>query len=150
MTPIKPLALEELYRSTDLDELAFSTTSELEDLTEIIGQPRAVQAVLFGTGIQHEGYNIFALGPPGTGKRSLVAKFFKRKASTEPAPDDWCYVYNFAQDDKPRAIRLPAGSGAKFQQDMAQFVDELRTALSAAFESDEYRARRQVIEGEFQ
>jgi hypothetical protein len=31
---------------------------------------------------------------------------------------------------------------------MSQFVEELRTTLSGAFESDEYRARRQVIEEE--
>ena len=150
MTPVHPLAPEQLHKPADLDDFAFGTTAELEDLSEIIGQPRAVQAVLFGTGMQHAGYNIFALGPPGTGKRSLVTKFFKQKADSEAAPDGWCYVYNFAQDDKPKAIRLPAGMGAKFQQDMAQFVDELRNSLSAAFESDEYRSRRQVIEGEVQ
>jgi hypothetical protein len=40
--------------------------------------------------------------------------------------------------------------GTKFQGDMDQFVDELRNALSTAFESDEYRTRRRMVESEIE
>jgi hypothetical protein len=143
-----PLKSEELYQHTDPDQFKFENTSEVEELSEIIGQPRAVEAVRFGTGMQREGYNIFALGPSGTGKRTLVTKFFKEMA--KPAPDDWCYVHNFEQDHRPKAIRLPPGKGIEFQKDMERFVEELRNSLSTAFESDEYRTRRRMVEGEFQ
>jgi predicted ATP-dependent protease len=147
---VSPLTAEELYQHTDPDQFNFEITSEVEELSEIIGQPRAIEAVRFGTGMQREGYNIFALGPPGTGKRSLVTKFFQEKAAEEPTPDDWCYVHNFEHDHRPRAIRLPPGKGIEFQKDMEQFVEELRNALSAAFESDEYRTRRRMVESEIQ
>jgi len=150
MAPAKPLAPEQLYHRTNPDVFDFETTAEVDELEEIIGQPRAIQAVLFGTGVQHYGFNIFAVGPSGTGKRSLVTKFFKERAAREPVPDDWCYVYNFEQDYKPKAIRLPAGKGQEYQRDMAQFVDELQNALITAFDSDEYRARRRIIEEEVQ
>lgn len=150
MVSVKPLEPERLYQRTDPALFNFQTTAELEDLDAVIGQPRAVAAVQLATGIERDGFNVFALGPAGTGKRSLVMKFFHERAQQEPTPDDWCYVHNFEQDYKPKAIRLPAGKGAEFQRDMAQFVDELITALPTAFESDEYRARRRVIEEEIQ
>ena len=100
--------------------------------------------------MQGRGYNIFALGPSGTGKRSLLKKFFEEKANSETVPHDWCYVHNFEQDHKPRAIQLPPGMGTKFQTNMDQFVEELRNALSSAFESDEYRTRRRMVESEIE
>ena len=45
-------------------------------------------------------------------------KFFNEDADGRPVPDDWCYVYNFEEAHKPNALRLPAGSGHEFQQDM--------------------------------
>jgi hypothetical protein len=135
---VTPLSLDQLYQITEPSQFKFETTNQVDELTEIIGQPRAVDAIRFGTGVQSDGYNIFALGPSGTGKRTLLTKQFQAAAKVEPTPSDWCYVHNFDQDHKPKAIQLPAGIGIKFQSDMEQFVDELRTALSTAFESDEY------------
>jgi lon-related putative ATP-dependent protease len=146
----KTLPAAALYRRCDPNQFDFETTAELEDLTKVIGQSRAVEAIQFGIGIEREGYNIFALGPTGTGKRSLINQFFERRAGDEPVPSDWCYVHNFEQSHKPRALRLPSGKGVELRQDMEQLVEELRTALSAAFESEEYQTRRQVLEEESQ
>ena len=92
--------------------------------------------------IDQKGYNIYAMGPAGVGKRSLVLKFFRQQAEGEPVPPDWVYVNNFETPHRPRAIQLPPGKGAELQQDMDRLVEDLRTNLSAAFDSDEYRARR--------
>ncbi|MDY7078554.1 MAG: ATP-binding protein, partial [Chloroflexota bacterium] len=102
-----------------------------------------------GIGIRREGYNLFALGPSGTGKRTTITQFLHQKAAAEPVPSDWCYVNNFDQPHKPRALRLPPGQGSILRQDMEQLVDELRVAIPAAFESEDYRTRRQEIEEEF-
>ncbi|MCK5480056.1 MAG: AAA family ATPase, partial [Gammaproteobacteria bacterium] len=91
ITQLKPDAL---YQSCDPSQFDFRTTAELEDLSEIIGQPRAVDAVRFGIGIRHKGYNIFALGPTGIGKHALVQSYAIEQAKTEPLPPDWCYVNN--------------------------------------------------------
>ena len=150
MATVQPLEASALYRRTDPEQLQFNTTDDLEELKEIIGQPRAVEAVRFGTAIDQRGYNIYAMGPAGLGKQSLVKRFFEQQAAGEPVPPDWCYVHNFQQEHKPQVLRLPAGKGAELKQDMDRFTEEIRTTLSAAFESDEYRARRQVIEQEAQ
>ncbi len=47
-------------------------------------------------------------------------------------------------------MRLPPGKGIIFQREMAQFTEELQTALITAFESDEYRIRRKIAEKEIQ
>ena len=113
----------------------------------MLGQPRAVAAMRFGIGIDQDGYNIFALGPTGTGKRQFIRDYVEKRAAEEPVRDDWCYVNNFEDRHKPKAIRLPAGKGLAFRDDVDEFIEGLTTALSAAFESEEYQARRQSING---
>ncbi|HCO90741.1 MAG TPA: hypothetical protein DIT40_07195, partial [Alphaproteobacteria bacterium] len=43
---------------------------------------------------------------------------------------------------------LPTGRGAQFRDAMALMIDELRTAIPAIFDSEEYRARRNSINEE--
>ncbi|MGC9348908.1 MAG: Lon protease family protein [Anaerolineae bacterium] len=139
----------QLYRHVDVSALEFETTQDLASLEGVLGQPRAVDAIRFGTGIEDGGYNIYALGPRGLDKRGLVRRFFESKAKEAEAPSDWCYVHNFDEEHKPIAIELPAGMGTEFRDDMDELTGELRTALSAAFESEEYQSRRQSIMEQF-
>jgi len=74
-----------------------------------------VSSVQFGMDIRSDGYNIFAMGPMGTGKSSTVFDFLSRQAASLPAPDDWVYVHNFATPHQPNAIRMPAGQGKSSQ-----------------------------------
>lgn len=145
---IKRLEPDHLYQRCDPEQFDFNTTEELEDLTEVIGQPRAVDAVRFGMGIRHKGYNLFALGPTGTGKHALVQRYAAEKARAGPLPPDWCYVNNFQQPHEPRMLRMPPGRGVELERDMEQLVDDLHATIPAVFESDEYRTRSQAIEEE--
>ena len=138
---VKPLSPDQLVRHWDPAALPFETTAELPDVTEYFGQPRAVEAVSFGLGMRREGFNLYVMGPPGIGKQSLVRHCLAAEVAARPAPADWCYVMNFADPRKPRALRLPAGRAVRLRRAMAAFVDELGTAIPAIFESDEYRAR---------
>ncbi|WP_292936244.1 ATP-binding protein [Noviherbaspirillum sp.] len=149
MTTAIALPAHQLYQACDPEQFRFRSTEELEDLGEMIGQLRAMDAVRFGAGIRHEGYNIFALGPSGLGKRTMVHRFLEKKASSEPGPDDWCYVNNFAQPHMPRSLCLPAGRGTELRIQMEQLVDYLQSAIPALFESDEYRDKIGAIQEEF-
>ncbi|MBN1978545.1 MAG: AAA family ATPase [Anaerolineae bacterium] len=149
MAKIRPLPARRLCRECKPSQFEFRTTDDLEDLADVIGQERAVEAIQFGIGIRREGYNLFALGPSGTGKRTTIGQFLDLKAAAEPIPPDWVYVNNFEQPHKPRAVRLPSGRGAVLRDDMEELVEELRTAIPAAFESEDYRTRKQEIEEEF-
>lgn len=149
MRKIKPLKAGQLYKCCDPEKFAFKTTADLEDLTEIIGQIRAINAAHFGIGMRHPGYNLYVMGPSGTGKRTMVRQLLEQRAVQDAPPFDWCYVNNFSQPHKPRAIRLPAGKGAELRMDMQQLVDELRATIPAVFEGEEYRRRLDQINSEF-
>ena len=148
MTGIDPLPVEALYRRCDPAGFSFETTDQIPDLEEIIGQDRALGALHFGIGIRHDSFNLYALGPSGLGKHALVNQLLEQRAAQEPVPDDWCYVHNFDEVHKPRALRLPAGRASALRHDMEQLVEELRAALPAAFESEDFRTRREAIEHE--
>jgi len=120
------------------------TTEELAPLQKIIGQERAVRALKFGLGIRDQGFNIYVAGYPGTGRKTAVKNFVEEIASAEPVPPDWCYVNNFSNQYEPNAIQLPAGKGKEFQNDVKNFIENIRTALPKAFESDDYAARREA------
>jgi lon-related putative ATP-dependent protease len=149
MTDHKPLPVEELFRACDPSQFGFKATSELEPLEELIGQDRAVEAVAFGIGIRRDGFNLFAAGPAGTGKHTLIAEFLQRQAQAGPVPNDWCYVYNFEDPRRPRALRLPAGRAQPLARDMERLTVDLRAALQATFESEDYRNRREALAQEF-
>jgi predicted ATP-dependent protease len=149
MTTANPLEPHKLYHCCDPEQLPFATTAELEDLAEFIGQARALDAVRFGTGMRQEGYNLFVLGPAGMGKHTLVRQFLEKKAAGEERPSDWCYLNNFVQPHKPCALRLPPGRGVELQRSMEQLVEELRHAIPAAFEGDEFRTKAEAIQEEF-
>ena len=145
----KELDPAQLSRRCEPGGLPFQTTAELEDLDQILGQSRAVEAIRFGVGMERSGYNLFAMGPEGIGRHTIVRGYLEREAPRRPAPPDWCYVFNFTTPHKPRALSMPAGRAAKLRQDMKRLVEDLRSGISAAFESDEYRTRQREIEAEF-
>ncbi|MBN2490522.1 MAG: AAA family ATPase [Planctomycetes bacterium] len=149
MPGIEPLPPDQARRCCDADQFDFETTAELEPLQHSIGQERALEALHFGIGIQHRGFNMYLLGPSGTGKHTTACLYLAKRVAAAPVPDDWCYVHNFDKPNRPRALRLPAGRAIRLRQGMERFVRELRAAIPAAFSSDNYRARREAIEAEF-
>jgi predicted ATP-dependent protease len=142
----RPLAPALLYRRCELAELPFEVCTELDEASGLIGQERAAEAIRFAMRLRRKGYNVYALGAAGTGRHALVEDLLRQRAAAEPAPPDWCYVNNFADPAQPDHLQFPAGRGAGFAAAMKRLVEELRAALPAAFERDEYRSRREVID----
>jgi lon-related putative ATP-dependent protease len=149
MSLIHPLAPDRLYRACDSSQFSFSTTAELDDLAEGIGQARAIDAAHFGIGMRHAGYNLYVMGRPGSGKRTLIRQLLDQSVGNAAKPADWCYVHNFTQPHKPGAIELPPGMGTRFHADMEQLVEELQATIPAVFEGDEYRRRLSQIDEEY-
>ncbi|MEJ2485447.1 MAG: ATP-binding protein [Anaerolineales bacterium] len=150
MAKIKSLSPEELHRDCDPSQFNFKSTAELEKLDLVIGQDRAVKAVSFGIDIKSDGYHIFALGPTGTGKTSIIKKFLQGKTHNEPIPDDWAYVNNFEDSDKPKALRMPPGIGCELVKDIDLLIQDLETEVPQAFETEEYEADTEKLQQSFQ
>jgi hypothetical protein len=116
----RPLAAADLCRRCDPGQFKFKTTDDLEDLQQVLGQARAVNAIAFGVGMGRDGYNMFAMAPRA-GRRTIVRRYLESQAPAREAPTDWCYVYNFDTPHRPRAIAL-RGRAPRFRDDMARLV----------------------------
>ena len=110
---VKPLKPNALYRSIPVSTLPFNSTADLADLDVALGQDRAVEALLFGVAMRQDGYNLFVLGPPGTGRHALVRQVLNHRAKSETAPCDWVYVNDFDVAHRPRALSLPRGRAVR-------------------------------------
>jgi len=148
MHEIRSLPATALRWRCDPEGFDFETTEALEELDEFVGQTRALDAVRFGITIRREGYNLYVLGPPGVGKRTIVQSFLEAKSADEPKPDDWVYVNNFDNPHQPRALRLPPGRGPTLVEDLGILFEDLHTAIPSALELEEHRNRLQEIEAE--
>lgn len=147
---LHPLPVELLCHCTDPGALGFGSTAELPDIDSAMGQDRAIAAIEFGVGIRREGYNLYVSGPTGIGKRTLVDHLLARHAIERGEPGDWCYVNNFDDPSRPRALSLPAGKGVQLKRDMEKLIERMLVTVPNVFRGDEYRHRISDIQEEYQ
>ena len=147
---VRPLQVGELYRPTDLSNLQFSTTAELQPLDGLVGQARAFEAIQFGIQVEKAGFNLFVIGPHGARMQDAVKAVLGDEAREKPSPSDWVYVNNFVDAARPVAIELPAGRARKFQEAMHKLIDDFKSALPAVFQSEDYQTRRGAIDEAYQ
>jgi lon-related putative ATP-dependent protease len=142
--------LEKLRWVCDEEQFDFATTAEIPELEEAIGQERALKSIDFGLGMQMDGFNLFLSGEAGTGRSSTIKNLLKKRARTEPAPYDWCYVYNFKSPDKPISLALPAGKGSELAGDMKELLEAVRGIIPKALDSKEYETNKTAIMEKYQ
>lgn len=124
-----------------------ASTAECEPLERVAGQERALEAIAFGLKVDADGYNIVVAGPPASGKNTAARLMVEAVAAIRPPVQDWCYLYNFRDPYRPRAVALPPGLGDDLRHDLAELVDLCRTEIHKAFDSESYQERRsQVLE----
>lgn len=145
-----PLSVALLYRRADASVLNFQTTAELQPLDGPVGQQRALGALELGTKIRKPGFNLFVTGSTGSRMQKVVETLLKGTRWDRPHPHDWVYVNNFEDSRKPTAIRLPPGRATELRATMEEVIDDLKVALPALFESDDYQSRRAAIDQKFQ
>lgn len=145
----KGLAIAELRHMVDPASLGFQTTAQLEPISGLIGQERALKAIQFGANIKAHDFNIFVLGPAASGKSTAVKSYLEAKAKTAPPAADWVYVNNFEAPNKPEAISLPNGRARQLAKAMIAAIDELRVTMPSTFEGDDYQSQRRAIDSQF-
>jgi lon-related putative ATP-dependent protease len=138
-----------MYRHTDASGLSFQNTADLKPIDTIVGQGRAVGAIDFGARIRQPGFNLFVIGPNGSRMQRAVESVLKNAELNGAALSDWIYVNNFAESRKPVAIGLPAGRALAFREAMHTLIDDLRAALPAVFQGEDYQARHSAIDQAF-
>lgn len=142
------LPVAQLVTRCDPAAFGFDTTADLPDGDTPFGQARAVDALHLALAVRGPGYHLFVAGEPAMDHHGFVRRLLQRHAATQPAPPDWCYLYNFTDANRPRVLSLPPGQGHRLRQAMQRFVAELSKAVSSALESDVYRSRLDAIQKE--
>lgn len=143
---IHKVPVSKLRKETDPSIFPFETTAELEKVpNQMIGQERAVQAMDFGLSVEQSGYNLFVVGPTGTGKLTYTLDSVKKMARKLPVPDDWCYVFNFENPDKPLVISFPAGEGQRFKSMIEDLLLDIEREIRSAFSSEIYEKNKRKI-----
>jgi len=147
MNKVQKLTAEDLYKRCDFGEFNFKSTDDLDhDNYTFLGQERARTSADFGIRMKQNGYNIYALGPEEVDKKALLESLVNREAGELDVPDDWVYVCNFEDEQKPIALNLKPGDAIRFRDKMNRFAEDLPNVLTSVFESEEYQNRRQIIE----
>lgn len=146
---IHPLSADQLYHPCDPErlEVGLATATVLKDAP---GQSRALEAIDFGIGMQHQGYNLYVMGPSGLGKHALVQQVLKAAAAKAKTPPDLCYVNNHQNPQNPKLLQLPAGQGSQFATSMRQAIGRLYTSLTEALAADDYQQAIRDIKKRYQ
>ena len=143
----RELSAEELKWRLDPDTLPFETTEQVEPLQGVIGQDRALEAFRFGVEIEKGGYNIFVTGLSGSNRMKVLERMIRDLVKKHAIPDDLCYVNNFQKPEEPKLIRLPAGLGREFKEDVDHLIEGLKTSVPQLFESEDYlNMKKDILE----
>src|ERR1700677_3482718 len=144
------LSPDRLYRTTDPTILDFTSTAEIAQRPGLIHQTRAREAIGFGTCISQPGFNIFAVGDTAGRVRESTRLMLDEAALGQASSPDWVYVNNFADPQRPKALSLPAGRAPVLQKAVHDLIEELKAALPAVFESEDYQKQRAACEQSIQ
>lgn len=131
-----------------LSDISFSITeADVDRLAggdwgkAVIGQPRALEALLMGTGIRAKGYNIFISGAPGTGRRTAVMQVLSEIPAEPEKLRDRAYAYNFRSPLEPRALSFPRGKAREFKKDLHALVENMKKLVRLQTESADFKRR---------
>jgi predicted ATP-dependent protease len=145
--------VEKLSWKCDPGLLKFESTKELASLGEFIGQDRAIRSIEFGLNMDMDGYNIYVAGLSGTGKTTVVKSYIEKLIKEKEGrgeifePDDWCYLYNFKEPDRPLIASLPQGTAREYKTQISELLTRTREELKRAFSSEDYKnQKKQVME----
>ncbi|MFO7814176.1 MAG: AAA family ATPase [Halanaerobiales bacterium] len=145
------ISADELRCYCKSENFNFKSTADLEPFKEgIIGQKRAVNAIDTGMRIEREGYNIYISGVTGSGRSTYAKTIAEKKSDKKEVPYDLCYVFNFSNPEKPKAMKLPPGTGLRLESDMENFIKDLKEEIPEVFQSEEYDEARNKIMSQYQ
>lgn len=139
-------------RRLDAQAIRFGITAEQiaaldseESEFTVIGQPRAMRALNMAIRIPAKGYNVFATGVNGTGKRTAIREVLENYERGIEHLQDFVVVYNFQLPDTPRVITLPRGDARVLRRMTEELVQRLEQIVRTLLEKQHFRSEKDRI-----
>lgn len=121
----------------NVSEIKINELRKKECQQTLVGQERAISALELGFSINTEGYNIFIMGAPGTGRKTILSNILKKYVPSKDKLKDIAYVYNYYHPLEPAVLFFPAGEGKKFKKALKHAIDTI------------YRQAQKIAKSEF-
>ena len=135
---------EQLRWRPDAGKIEESSTRDARSLSGLVGQSRARTALRFALTSKSRNHNVFVRGPQGCGRRTLIDAVLSDLKLSAEGLQDFCYVHNFSNPDRPHLIVLPGGQGRHFQHAMTRISLFVRDRLPEILKNDPIRSRREA------
>ncbi|MFT5756117.1 MAG: lon-related putative ATP-dependent protease [Alteromonadaceae bacterium] len=136
--------------TAQLSENLFSQLKESNDEKQtFVGHERAKEALEFGLSMNTVGFNVFAMGEPGTGRQTLITQMLSESARAQKTPQEWCYINNFDDNHAPYRLYVSPGDGKQLLARINTFIDELLDLFPEVFENPSYQRQKSAIDREF-
>ncbi len=136
---------EDLRWECDPNIFEFDSTESLKPIEGILGQERALKAIRLGVDLHAPGYNTYIAGLSGTGKMSTVKQMLESISSNVAKLNDYAYVNNFKDTDRPILLTFEVGKAKVFKEDLESAISLLQRQIPQALESETYVSRRQQV-----
>jgi len=126
---LKRLTPDQLRWKTDPTALSFETTKDAPDIPFTLGQPRAERALDLCLHMKDAGH-IFVCGSPGTARRQLIETVLARRGKPHEPLNDHLFAYLPVEPPRSYLIRLPAGKGRPFEQEVDRCIERCQETVT--------------------
>lgn len=142
---IDELKPEDLKWVCNPDVFDFETTNDVKPIEGIVGQDRAIKALKVGVDLKSPGYNIFITGLSGTGKFTTIKMMLESIASGSVSLNDYAYVNNFLDEDRPTLLKFPAGQAIKFKNNLSRTIRFLQEKIPLVLTNDPFLTKKKQM-----
>lgn len=140
---------EDLRWTCDPGIFEFESTTNLKPIEGIVGQERALKALRLGVDLKSQGYNVFVTGLSGTGKFTAIQQMLESITPDCSRLNDYAYVNNFKDEDRPTLLQFPAGEAAKFKKNLSRAIKFLQEKIPQVLSTDPFVTKRKQLLSEF-
>jgi ATP-dependent Lon protease len=143
---LKPV---DLKWTCDADVFDFENTKNVKPIEGIVGQERALKALRLGVELKSPGYNIFITGLSGTGKFTAIKQMLESITPDCSNLNDYAYVNNFKDEDRPMLLRFPAGQANKFKKDLSRAIKFLQEKIPQILAAEPFVKQKKRVFAEY-
>lgn len=140
---------EDLKWTCNADVFDFENTKNVKPIEGIVGQERALKALRLGVELKSPGYNIFITGLSGTGKFTAIKQMLESITPDCSNLNDYAYVNNFKDEDRPILLRFPSGQANKFKKDLSRAIKFLQEKIPQLLSTEPFMKKKSQILAEY-